>query len=95
LYQQDQRQSYCPKHFRGSIYFEGGIGAHNKVKRRGDSGNIVFAGAGISNQVISEVKDGNISFHELKAICYKILFMTASSDWAEMCCLNLALTLSK
>jgi acetate kinase len=48
---------------RGSIYFTGGIGAHNKVKRRGYSGNIAFAGAGISNQVISEVKDGNTPQH--------------------------------
>jgi hypothetical protein len=38
------------------------------VKRRGDSGNIVFAGAGISNQVISEVKDGNISFTGIGAL---------------------------
>jgi RTX toxin RtxA len=38
------------------------------VKRRGDSGNVVFAGAGISNQVISEVKDGNISFTGIGAL---------------------------
>jgi RTX toxin RtxA len=45
---------------RGSIYFTGGIGAYNKVERRGYSGNISFTGAGISNRVISKVRYGNI-----------------------------------